>query len=80
MFLSLETENDVHISKTITYRIVATITTVLMAFYCGTTIQVASILGITEILIKPIIYFIHEKIWHQFLGIRKEKFKPKKIQ
>jgi uncharacterized membrane protein len=80
MFYTLKSQNDIHISKTITYRILATITTVLMAFYCGTTIQVASILGMTEIVIKPIIYFIHEKIWHQFLGIREEKFKPRKIQ
>ena len=78
MFYKLKSDNDVHISKTITYRIIATIVTVLMAIYCGTSLQIASILGATEVFFKPIVYFLHEKSWHYFLGMRGEKFKHKK--
>jgi uncharacterized membrane protein len=60
-----------HILKTITYRILGTLTTVITAYLLGASIQVSSLLGLGELLLKPIIYFIHERIWFKFIKIKK---------
>jgi uncharacterized membrane protein len=61
-----------HILKTITYRFLATITTVLIAYSLGISLEVSSLLGIGELLIKPVIYFFHERTWYNFLSIKKK--------
>jgi uncharacterized membrane protein len=54
-----------HIIKTISYRFLATFTTMAVAYYLGASLEISSLLGIGEIIIKPIIYFIHERIWYK---------------
>jgi uncharacterized membrane protein len=60
-----------HIIKTATYRFIATITTITTALFFGLPLEVASIFGFTELLIKPIIYFAHERAWFKFIKIKK---------
>ena len=60
-----------HILKTITYRILGTLTTVTTAYLLGASIQVSSLLGLGELLLKPIIYFIHERIWYKYVKLKK---------
>lgn len=55
-----------HILKTISYRVVATITTVIMAYSLGLSLELSSLLGMGEILLKPMIYFLHERLWYKF--------------
>ncbi len=52
-----------HLLKTITYRLIATATTVITAYCLGASWEVYSLLGAGELLIKPFIYFLHEKAW-----------------
>ena len=59
-----------HILKTITYRLFGTTVTVSTALFLGASIQIASILGAGELILKPIIYFIHERIWYKFVNIK----------
>lgn len=61
-----------HILKTISYRFLGTITTVVTAYSLGASLQVSSLLGVGELMIKPIIYFFHERIWYKFLSIKKK--------
>jgi uncharacterized membrane protein len=63
-----------HILKTFSYRILGTLTTVITAYMLGASIELSSLLGVGELLIKPIIYFFHERIWYKFIRI-KEKSK-----
>lgn len=56
-----------HIAKSITYRLLGTTTTVILSYSAGLTIQWASYIGIAELLIKPLIYFIHERIWYKWI-------------
>ena len=63
-----------HILKTLSYRILGTLVTVLTAYSFGASIELSSLLGIGELLIKPVIYFFHERIWYKFIRI-KEKSK-----
>lgn len=60
-----------HILKTLTYRCVATIVTVLTAYFLGASIQVSALIGVGELLIKPFIYFLHERFWYKFVKIKK---------
>ncbi len=56
-----------HIAKSITYRIFGSAITVILSYSAGLTIQWASYVGIAELLIKPIIYFIHERVWYKWI-------------
>jgi uncharacterized membrane protein len=60
-----------HILKTITYRILGTSFTILVAFLIGGSLEVASLLGLSELLFKPLLYFIHERIWFKFYRTKK---------
>jgi uncharacterized membrane protein len=62
-----------HILKTISYRFVGTITTVVVAYSLGASVEVSSLLGAGELMIKPILYFLHERVWYNFLSIKKKK-------
>ena len=54
-----------HILKTITYRLLATTVTVTTAYCLGISLEVSSLIGVGELTIKPLIYFLHEKIWYK---------------
>lgn len=58
-----------HILKTISYRILGTLTTVFIAYYLGASVEISSLLGIGEFLIKPLLYFAHERFWFKFIHI-----------
>lgn len=59
-----------HILKTISYRFLGTLTTMLTAYFLGAPLVFASLLGVGELLIKPIIYFFHERLWYKFIKIK----------
>ena len=61
-----------HILKTLTYRIVATLTTVITAYSLNVSLTTSALLGVGELLIKPIIYFIHERIWYKKIHLKKD--------
>ena len=61
-----------HILKTISYRLLGTLTTVLVALSCGVSLQMSSLLGIGELLLKPIIYFLHERLWYKYVKIKRK--------
>jgi len=64
-----------HIAKSISYRFIGTITTVILTISAGLPIKWAGIVGLGELIIKPIIYFLHERIWYKFIkyGLKKQK-------
>jgi uncharacterized membrane protein len=60
-----------HILKTATYRLLATLTTIGIALGLGASVEVSALLGVGELLIKPIIYFLHERVWYRHIRIKK---------
>ena len=56
-----------HILKSISYRIVGTATTVTLALLAGLPIKWASMVGVGELIIKPILYFLHERVWYKWI-------------
>jgi uncharacterized membrane protein len=63
-----------HILKSISYRILGTITTILLALFAGLPIKWAGMVGLGELIIKPLIYFLHERIWYKWIryGVKKD--------
>jgi uncharacterized membrane protein len=60
-----------HILKTISYRILGTLTTVIIAYSLGASLEVSSMLGVGELVLKPVIYFLHERLWYKYIRIKK---------
>jgi uncharacterized membrane protein len=56
-----------HIAKTISYRILGTSVTVATAIFLGADIKIASLIGAGELLIKPVVYFLHERVWYRYI-------------
>ena len=59
-----------HLLKTISYRFLGTLTTVMVAYCLGVPIALASMLGVGELLLKPVIYFLHERLWYKYMKIK----------
>lgn len=60
-----------HILKTVSYRFVGTLTTFFTAYLLGASLELSSLLGVVELLIKPVLYFFHERAWYNFGKIKK---------
>jgi uncharacterized membrane protein len=60
-----------HILKTISYRILGTLITVIIAYSLGASLKVSSMLGVGELVLKPVIYFLHERLWYKYIRIKK---------
>ena len=50
--------------KAISWRIVATLTTVLLVFVFSRDLTLGTIVGVTELVVKTIIYYLHERAWN----------------
>ena len=51
------------ILKTLSWRAIATLTTIIIAYILIGDISVALSIGLFEFIAKMIIYFIHERVW-----------------
>lgn len=52
-----------HIAKTITWRIVGTIDTILLGWFLTGNIKTGVSIGMVELTTKMLLYFFHERIW-----------------
>lgn len=55
-----------HLLKTITYRVLATSITIVTAFSLGVNLEISALLGVGELIVKPVFYFFHERMWYNF--------------
>lgn len=58
-----------HIYKTISYRIIGTILTMVITYLFTDNFTIAYSFGFVEILVKPIVYFLHERVWYKWIKI-----------
>jgi len=54
-----------HIAKTITWRIVGTVDTILLGWLITGNPMVGIKIGFVELLTKMILYYAHERIWYK---------------
>jgi uncharacterized membrane protein len=72
-----------HIAKTISYRLVSTSVGFLIMWYVSGSIKIGAAFGAAEMILKPVIYYLHERIWYKWLKfglIEEKKPKLKRIQ
>lgn len=62
-----------HIAKAISYRMVGSAQTILIGYLLTGSLVVSSTMGVIELVIKPIIYFFHERVWYKFINFGVDK-------
>jgi len=61
---SVQKESPIRsIIKTVSWRIIATLTTMIIAYFMTGNTEIAAKIGLAEVFIKLIIYYIHERAW-----------------
>ncbi|MEM3551558.1 MAG: DUF2061 domain-containing protein [Candidatus Bathyarchaeia archaeon] len=58
--------------KAISWRIVATLTTILLVFIFSRDWTLGGIVGISELIMKTVVYYFHERFWN-LIKFGKEK-------
>jgi uncharacterized membrane protein len=56
-----------HILKTITWRIIGTIDTILLSYLISGNLKVGLAIGGVELLTKMILYYLHERLWYKYI-------------
>jgi uncharacterized membrane protein len=55
-----------HILKTISWRIIGTIDTIILSWIITGSWKWGLAIGGTEIITKMVLYFLHERVWYKF--------------
>jgi uncharacterized membrane protein len=63
-----------HLLKTITWRIVGTIDTMLIAWLVTGSISMGAAIGGIEVVTKMFLYYTHERVWYKYIkfGVKKD--------
>ena len=62
-----------HVLKTITWRIIGTVDTILIGWLVSGDPMIGLTIGSFEIFTKMILYFIHERVWYKVnLGVKRD--------
>lgn len=69
-----------HILKTISWRVVGTIDTMLLSWFITGSWKIGMAIGGTEVITKMVLYFLHERVWYRYsdFGVEKSKQSIKK--
>ncbi len=63
-----------HILKSITWRIIASITSFLLTWSITGNIDIGLSVGVADVVIKFILYYLHERVWYKSnYGVKKRK-------
>ena len=58
-----------HLTKAVTWRIIASITTASIAFYFGLPPKAVGMVFAADIVIKFVLYYGHERLWYKYIRI-----------
>lgn len=53
------------ISKAISWRLAATLTTILLVYAFTGNIVLGSSVGAAELIVKTLVYYVHERVWNR---------------
>jgi len=64
-----------HILKTITWRIIGTLDTMILSWIITGNWKIGIAIGGVEVITKMVLYYLHERAWYKFsdFGIKKKK-------
>jgi uncharacterized membrane protein len=68
-------ERKRHIAKAVTWRIIASLTTALIAFAFGLPPKAVGGVFLADLIIKFVLYYGHERIWYRYIkfGVKNDK-------
>ncbi len=52
-----------HVAKAVSYRCLGTLQTCIISYFFTGNFWIAGSIGLTEVVIKPFMYFVHERVW-----------------
>ncbi len=62
-----------HIAKTLTWRVVGTIDTMLLGWLVSGDPMIGITIGSFEVVTKMVLYFIHERVWYKIgFGVKRD--------
>jgi uncharacterized membrane protein len=63
-----------HIAKTISWRIVGTLDTMILSWLITGSWKLGLTIGGVEVITKMVLYFLHERVWYRYskFGIKKK--------
>lgn len=69
-----------HILKTISWRIIGTIDTMILSWFITGSWKIGMAIGGVEVITKMVLYYLHERVWYKYsdFGIEKSKQSIKK--
>lgn len=62
-----------HIAKTITWRLVGTIDTIMLSWLISGSPETGLKIGLAEVCTKMILYYLHERAWYKFKILNSNK-------
>jgi len=69
----LEVNKKRHIFKTISWRIIAILTTITISYIITGSIHIGLGIGAIEFVVKMILYYTHERFWYKYIRFKKIK-------
>lgn len=64
-----------HLAKAITWRIIATLTTIFLAWIITKDTEIALKVGVVDVIVKFALYYLHERVWYKYsrFGVKENK-------
>ena len=70
-----------HLAKTVSYRIISTLIGFLIMWAATGSIKIGAVFGVAELIIKPALYYLHERFWYRYMKYGLVGVKPiKKVK
>ena len=66
-------ENKRHIAKAITYRLLSSSIGFFILYITTGSVKVGAAFSAAELIVKPIIYYIHERVYYRFINFGLKK-------
>jgi uncharacterized membrane protein len=64
-----------HIAKTITWRLIGTIDTIILSWFVTGEFKLGLAIGGIEVVTKMVLYYFHERVWYRWIkyGLKNNK-------
>lgn len=56
-----------HVAKALSWRMVGTVDTFLLAWLFTGSLEIGALVGGTEVLTKTFLYYLHERAWYNYI-------------
>lgn len=56
-----------HLAKAVTWRIIASIATAMIAWTFGLSPKVIGAIFVVDLIVKFVLYYIHERVWYKHI-------------